>query len=1224
MTRERKARSARSTMTRRAAPGRRACLVGSACVAAFVCAAQLSLVAGPPAGRQQSTPPTAGCRVSGKVLAGTEPLPGAAVVVSSGDTVKAVTSSGADGTFTILFGPNATYHVTVELTAFARAERDLTLGAVPCDTSFNVQLTLRPRSEPIPQAATEGAGSSTPTAQAGPAPTAEQPSPTTVARSGNGPQSSGPGRAAGAGGRGNGGRGGAAAGNAADRFQTLDVQEAVSGNAAADAAAPDPAEVSRFLPAGFSLQNAQSEAVAINGNTDAFSVDRGAMNDRMTAIGRGEFDPATGQFAAGFGPQAGAAGDGAAAGEAGAGRGGRGGAGGFGGGRGGPGGFVLGGRGGRGQNLFQGSANYSYGGSALDATNLQPRNGVITPVSQLPFNRNNFGMTLGGPVRIPGVYDDANRRTNFQLNYSGNHSTQLQDSYLTVPTLEQRQCASDASLPCDFSSSPIAIINPATGQPFAGNRIPGGALDPSARSLLAYIPSPNVPGVSTNNFHNAASTLSTSNSFSLRVTQNLSPTTLTQNGRGGAGGAGRRGAGPGGGGRGGRGGRGLSIVLNGQVQYRENDGQQFNAIPGFTGATKSTTVGVPVSLNISRNRTTQNISVQVNTAHATSANPFTNHLDVASAAGIGYPPGDTTSTDPLNFGVPNLTFSNFNVRLPAATLRDERRITTSYSLTHPFGKHQLRVGADFHHDRSLAESNGNARGSFTFTGLYTSNGAQISRDSGADFADFLLGLPQQATLQAGGTTHLSETAFDVYLDDNWQRSARLTLSLGLRYELTRPYVEADGHMANLDVSPGFTGAQVVCPITVTGVCNATGSLSGTSFPSALLNTDANNVGPRLGAAYRVAPGTVLRGGYSITYNTGSYASIARALVGQPPWAYTGTNTGTLVDPLTIANGVSGAQEATTNNYGVDPFYALGMIQTWNGTLTRELGRTWQLTAGYTGTKGTDLDLLRAPNRNPDGTLRIDDVQPFIWESSGGHSILQLGNFQLTRRYAKGLSGNVNYTIARSMDNASSLGAGGAVVAQNDHDLDAEWALSNFDRRHQLSANLFYELPFGVGRRWLKNGGLLSAIVGEWSASMHFSAQSGSPLTARVVGATSSVASGTSGSLRADLTGQPIAIPDPSLGQFFDTSAFSVPPLGQFGDSPRNVIIGPGGHVTNASFNRDMRIGGTRAVTIQVNANNLFNTIQWQAIDTNINSSTFGQVTRFAPMRTLTLNLRFRY
>jgi trimeric autotransporter adhesin len=120
-----------------------------------------------------------------------------------------------------------------------------------------------------------------------------------------------------------------------------------------------------------------------------------------------------------------------------------------------------------------------------------------------------------------------------------------------------------------------------------------------------------------------------------------------------------------------------------------------------------------------------------------------------------------------------------------------------------------------------------------------------------------------------------------------------------------------------------------------------------------------------------------------------------------------------------------------------------------------------------------------------------------------------------------------------------------------------------------------------------------------------------------------VSNGTSGSLRANVSG-PVSITDPSLLDFFNASAFTAPSLGQFGNSPRNVIIGPGGHVANASFNRDMRLGSNRAVTLQVNINNLFNTIQWTAIDTNLTSATFGQVTRFAPMRTITANLRFRF
>src|SRR5439155_16387729 len=242
------------------------------------------------------------------------------------------------------------------------------------------------------------------------------------------------------------------------------------------------------------------------------------------------------------------------------------------------------------------------------------------------------------------------------------------------------------------------------------------------------------------------------------------------------------------------------------------------------------------------------------------------------------------------------------------------------------------------------ENTTNARGSFTFTGLYSSGGAPVARNTGADFADFLLGVPQQASLQVGGVTHLRQRAFDAYIEDNWQKSAKLTFNLGLRYELAIPYVELNGQMANLDVTPTFTAAT---PVVAGGVGPYTGA-----FPPGLLNTDVNNVGPRLAVAYRVATATTLRGGYSVTYNSGSYATIANQLVAQPPFADTETVSGTTTGPLTLAEALLSSTSTTTNNFGVDRDYALGTIQTWNATISRDLSKNWTAVAGYTGTKGT--------------------------------------------------------------------------------------------------------------------------------------------------------------------------------------------------------------------------------------------------------------------------------
>jgi hypothetical protein len=1146
------------------------------------------------------------CRVDGRVTSGAVPLPGVSIGIRAGDATRAATSTEVDGRYSLLFTPNATYHLVADFTGFTSVTRDLTLGAPPCQQTVDFDLALNRSSAVQP--------SGVPTTTAGQTSAVQATSPTGTAPAGRGalPQT----RTATAGATPAAGAAAGTTGRGGQRFQTLAVQGDANATTEPDAAAPpDERELAALVPPGFAAESAQADAIAVNGSTSATNLNRGLLNERLQAIAAGQFDPASGQFAPGFGPIDGA---GAFAGGPDGGFGGRGGPGGRGGGpggpggRGGPGGFVLGGRGARGQNAYQGSTTYTFGGSALSSPPYQLRPDV--PVTQPQYAQNTFGATFGGPLKIPGLYADTNRRTNFQINYTGNESNNLFDQYATVPTDAMRQG--------DFSASPIQLIDPRTGQAFAGNQIPSNRVDPSAAALLSFIPAPNLPGT-TRNFHISTPAHTSSEAISVRLTQNLSPTP-PQNGRGGARGRGAAGGGGGGGGGrfGGGGGRGgpfnngrTNIVLNAQVQYRENKTEALNVFPDLGGETTNKTLTVPLSLNIVRGRTIQNIGVNVTHSSVETTNNFANTDNVAALAGIQFP--NAASIDPLNWGVPNLSFSGFTgVRGASASQRSDDRLSASYMWLRPFGgTHRTRLGGDVRIDRSDYQTNANARGSFTFTGRYTGGGAATTAATGADFADFLLGLPQQASLQVGGTSQLRQRGFDLFVEDNWQKSAKLTFNLGLRYELARPYVELNGRMANLDATTTLSEIAPVLP-------GAVGPFTGT-FPTGLLNTDANNLGPRLGVAYRLRPTTILRGGYSITYNSGSYASIARQLAGQPPFADTETIAATSNSPLTLADALLSSSSTTTNNWGVDRDYALGMIQTWNATVTHNLTQDWMLQAGYTGIKGTDLDILRAPALGAGGVL-IPGVEAFIWESSGGRSLMNAGNVQVRRRLANGYSGALSYTYAHAMDNASSLGAGGPIVAQNDNDLGAEWGRSSFERRQQLSGTLYVELPWGPNRRWLKDGGTLAAIFGEWSAQFSLTLQSGPPLTARVLGAASDLLRGVNGSLRANLTGASIPLSNPTVDEFFDTTAFAAPAPGTFGDSPRNAIIGPGTRQLNGLFQRDVRIGGSRSVTLQVNALNLLNAVQWAAVDTNFNSPTFGQVLSARPMRAITVTARLRF
>lgn len=1151
---------------------------------------------------RQGTPQGA-CRISGHATAATQPLPGVAITVKAGDTVKLETSTDGDGGYAINLTPG-TYTITAELTGFTHAEQTVTVATdATCAQTVDLSMSLGPR-HPLP----------VPTPAAAPAQTGTTPTPEPSAASTANPGGRGTPPAGTASGRGTqqaaNGRG--QSGNQRQQVQlqqsTGDAATAALQAAANETNTSDTAAAS-LVPPGFSTD--ASDAIALNGS--ATNIDRNAMNDRFGAIGRGEFDPNNPE--GGFGGPPGAFGGGDQ------GPGGRGGPGGFGGGRGGPGGpggpggrgaggqGGPGGRGGAGflggrgvnQNRYQGNANYQFGGSLLDAKPFELPTAADTVIP--PYTKNSYGVSIGGPVKIPGVYDGT-RKTNFVMTYSGAHNNNVFDQYATVPTLAQRAG--------DFSATALQLYNPSTGQPYAGNIIPTSDMSPQSQALLKFIPQPNLATdtASGQNYHQVASYVTTSDNLNLRVTQNFTPNA--------AGGRGGRGGGFGGGGRGG--GRqapatGTSVNMTAQLQYRRNENASPNISPLLGGNTSSSSLAVPVNLNIRHKRIMHTINVQFSETKSNATNNYSGSTNVAGDAGIF----TGTPSDPFYYGVPSLSFSNFvGIRDLTPSIRTDKRTTASYQLVQPWKTHLFRAGGDFRYDNSMSSSAASPNGAFTFSGLYSSNGVQL-RGSGLDFADFLLGDAQGVTQSYGPeTVALRGKSGDLFVQDDWRATSKMTLSLGLRYELIYPYTEIDGHLVNLDVNSNFTAAVPV-------QAGQTGPYFGT-YPAGIMTTDTNNLAPRVAIAYRLSPGLVVRGGYSIQYNSGSYSAIARQLAIQPPFAYSFTETQPIgAPPLNIANALAGNNNLLQNTFGVDPNYQLGRIQTYNADIQKDLTQAWVVGGGYTRTEGADLDVVRAPNRNPDGTLRIDTIQPFTYQTSSGISVLNAGTFRVQRRMVHGIGGSLTYTLAKAMDNASNTGGGGNTVAQNDQNLAAEYSLSSFDRRHQIASNISFELPFGPNKPWLHSGGFWAALFGGWRGAANYTFQTGTPLTPIVTGSFSTVANGSSGSLRADVVpGAPVFSNNLTFPQFFNPAAFIAPAQGQYGDAGRNSITGPSNSVLNAQFSRDIRMGTNRVWSLQANINNILNEENWAGVSVNLNSTTFGQVTSFRAARSATLQLRFRF
>jgi hypothetical protein len=314
----------------------------------------------------------------------------------------------------------------------------------------------------------------------------------------------------------------------------------------------------------------------------------------------------------------------------------------------------------------------------------------------------------------------------------------------------------------------------------------------------------------------------------------------------------------------------------------------------------------------------------------------------------------------------------------------------------------------------------------------------------------------------------------------------------------------------------------------------------------------------------------------------------------------------------------------TNNFGVDPNYHLGYVQIFNLNIQRELRPTLILNADFTNTKGTALDIVEAPNRTPDG-VRLDNVQAFNWETSGASSHAYAASLRVRKRLQSGFSVGGTYIFSKAIDDASSIGGGAIVVAQDPFNLAAERGLSSFDQRHRFTGDYMFELPFGHDKHWLRNGGVGRTILGDWQWSGSWTIASGTPYTPRSLNDISDLNRGTNGTIRADVVpGQSISLSNPSIQEWFNTAAFTAPPTGAFGDARRNSIQGPGSLLFNMALNKVFQMKEGELLEFRIQASNVFNTPQYGNIDTNVNSRTFGQVISIGQMRTIQLLARFRF
>jgi hypothetical protein len=927
------------------------------------------------------------------------------------------------------------------------------------------------------------------------------------------------------------------------------------------------------------------------------------------------------------------------------------------------GGGFHGGRGGGGFSAFrnfnpaQPHGNIFYQGSnnALNSAQWSPS---LTSVPQPSGYQNRFGASIAGSPYIPGLTQPNTKQFGF-LNVSGqrNLNAFLEDA--TVPTDLERKG--------DFSqtyvrNSPgtaqefVQLYDPATGQPIPGNNLANATvpISPQAEALLAYYPEPNIPLSNGYNYQTVSNAGNNNFNLNARYVRTLGQAVGTPFGRFGGGGGGRHGgntnAPP-----------SLRQNINIGYNYSHAASDQRNIFLPLGGAQESSGNGLNVGYTIGYGRLSNNATLNWNRLNTGVRNYFTNtSVNPSVAAGLNVPNNSGGFANP-NFynGLPSFRITNYQ-SLTNTTPSQVVNQTISFSdfVSWRHKANNLRLGFDVRRVHADSIGGNDPLGGFTFTGYATAspldqvegNGGQ---SSGNGFADFLLGLPNSTSLQAGlYKTYLRENVYDWFVLDDWRVKSNLTLNYSLRYEYFGPYSEKNNRLVNLVPSNGPLPYQAVMP--------------GNGTEAGLVHPDHAMYAPRLGFAYRpknagLTKDTVLRGGYSIMYNTGQYATFARDLSHEPPFADTENNSAyapTRANPDPVATGCTTTQSAypytdqsgnahtrpaTTanftlangfgcaastyqiqNNWAVDPNYRLGMVQLYNLNLQRTIPLGIVLNIGYNGANGSHLDVVGSPNTTPSG-VTTPGIAPFDWEESAAFSHANALVVSAQKRQQKGIALGFVYTYSHTIDNASGVGGQVGQPVQDLYRLDLEEGNASFDRRHNFTGNWLLELPFGANRAFLNKGGAWGYALDGFSLSGSFTFATGTYLTPTYSANQAEASAANTFTQRPDrVFSQPIK-GSGRVGEWFNSAAFAAPATGAYGTASQGSIEGPGIVQVNAALSRTFALGETRSLEARVTANNVFNTVQYSGVDVDLSSgNTFGRITSAAGMRTLQVQARYRF
>lgn len=545
------------------------------------------------------------------------------------------------------------------------------------------------------------------------------------------------------------------------------------------------------------------------------------------------------------------------------------------------------------------------------------------------------------------------------------------------------------------------------------------------------------------------------------------------------------------------------------------------------------------------------------------------------------------------------------------------------------GNHTIKAGFDYQLIRVITSATLQGRGSWAFSGVFTQN-PQSRPGTGAPVADFLLGLPNSITLGTRGVSQEREHNTYWYLQDDWSVTPTLTLNLGVRYEITRPFYEIDNHLANLitDYGDPHFGEYI---------------LAGDSRrPRSLQYTDYNNIAPRFGFAWRTpASGLVLRGGFGIFYGQDEGFGVSQRTTNNPPFVGFGGQS-IVSDQVNINSTIPLSSPLPArptppdpSQYVFDPNstvqlrswtnrFTLPYVEQWTLSIQKELvpGLLWEV--NYVGNHGVKLwgvyqgnQPLPGPgsvnNRRPlTGITRAAIIRAEPWVTSSYNGL----STKLERRFSKGLHFLASYTYGRSIDTETNVdlcdgcvNSSGAGSVQDVNNRKANRGPSDHNVPQRFVFSGGWEVPF------MRN----HPVVGGWAVSGILSLSSGLPFTLNLPFDNANTGNVNWPNRIAD--GR---LSNGNIDRWFDTNAFVFPAQYTFGNAGRGYLTGPGTKTLDFSLQRNFRlpINDTSRLEFRAEAFNSFNTPQFGIPGATLQTPQFGVIGGTAsPNRQLQFGLR---